>query len=241
MTGIFGDALLGVYLHGSAASGGLRPQSDIDLLAVTAREMTGAEREKLLAAMLRISGRHPAAPGNPRCVELVVFHRAELAAPGYPPRAAFVYGEWLRDAFEAGEKAASSADPEYTLVLAQARRDAVRLLGPPAGDLLPEISGAQVRQAMGDALPALIGGLRSDERNVLLTLARMWRTASDGGFATKDAAAGWAMQRLGDRDRATLDHARKAYLGEIADDWDGRQAEAQALAEELRQRVVALL
>ncbi|MCI0582291.1 MAG: nucleotidyltransferase domain-containing protein, partial [Chloroflexi bacterium] len=34
---VIGDAVLGVYLHGSAVMGGLRPTSDVDVLAVTAR------------------------------------------------------------------------------------------------------------------------------------------------------------------------------------------------------------
>jgi streptomycin 3"-adenylyltransferase len=32
-----GADLIGAYLHGSAAAGGLRPHSDIDLLGVTGR------------------------------------------------------------------------------------------------------------------------------------------------------------------------------------------------------------
>ncbi|MDM7853300.1 hypothetical protein QUF18_20350 [Pseudochrobactrum kiredjianiae] len=36
----------------------------------------------------------------------------------FPARAEFVYGEWLRDSFEAGEVPLPNNDPEYTLVLA---------------------------------------------------------------------------------------------------------------------------
>lgn len=238
---ILGEDLLALYLHGSAVSGGLRPQSDIDLLAVVARSLTDNQRDGLLASLLRLSGTHPGKPGRPRCIEVMVFPLSELAGTSFPPRAEFTYGEWLRDAFEAGRKPMPTRDAEHTLILAQARRDAISLFGPDAPGLLPEIPFKQIGQAMKDALPTLLEGLAGDERNVLLTLARMWRTACTGDFVAKDAAAAWAIPQLPDRDAVTLDHARRAYLGEIADEWSSRSGDAQRLAARLRGTIVALL
>ncbi|GGO50360.1 streptomycin 3-adenylyltransferase [Roseovarius pacificus] len=238
---IFGDALLGVYLHGSAVSGGLQPQSDIDLLVVVDSELTESQRNGLLMDLLRLSGRHPAVPGGPRCLEVVVFCQSELVRGDYPARAEFVYGEWLRDAFEAGESPIPERDPEYSLVIAQAREEAIPLLGPPGDELLTEVSPEHVRQAMRDALPDLLNGLHGDERNVLLTLARMWHTASTGKFITKDAAATWAIPRLSGPDAMTLEHARRAYLGEVTDDWSSQSDAAQKLAGHMGEYVTDLL
>lgn len=238
---VLGDALLGVYLHGSAVSGGLKPQSDIDLLAVVERELTEDQRDELLTELLRLSGRHPAVPGGPRCLEVMVFCRSALARADFPARAEFVYGEWLRDAFEAGERPTPQRDPEYSLLIAQARQEAIPLLGPSGDELLPEVCLKQVRQAMRDALPDLLDGLHGDERNVLLTLARMWHTASTGKFVTKDAAANWAIPRLSGRNATTLDHARRAYLGEVTDHWTGQGDAAQQLAEHLGDHVTSSL
>jgi predicted nucleotidyltransferase len=186
----FDGSLLAVYLHGSAVSGGLRPQSDVDLLVVTERPMTDAMRASLLAALMRTSGRHPASLDGPRCIELMVFLKSHLSASAYPARSAFIYGEWLRDAFGAGDVPRPVSDPEFTLVLAQARQEARALVGPAAAELLPPIPDDHVRQAMRDVLPSLLANLTGDEGNVLLTLARMSRTATTGEFVTKDAAAG---------------------------------------------------
>ncbi len=239
--GLFEDALLAVYLHGSAVSGGLRPQSDIDLLVAIDRPMTEALRKSLLAALLRISGRHPASPGGPRCIEVMLFQNSELAAPEFPARADFIYGEWLRDAFEAGELPVPVTDPEITLVLAQARQEARPLFGPDAAELLPEIPAEHVRQAMRDALPALLNGLHGDERNVLLTLARVWQTATTGKFISKDAAATWVMPHLPEPMTEVLAYAREAYLGRVKDDWGNRQFDARQTANYIHQQVVALL
>lgn len=240
LKGVLGRALIAVYLHGSAVSGKLRPQSDIDLLAVVDRNMTDDQRDDLLTALLRISARHPAARGGPRCIEVMVFLLSDLSENGFPPRAEFTYGEWLRDEFEAGEIPMPTRDPEYTLVLAQARQEAIPLVGQCASELLPGIPLEHVRQAMGEALPALLHGLQGDERNVLLTLARMWHTASTGEFVTKNAAAAWAIPQISDQDAATLDYARRAYLGEIIDEWGSRGCDTQRLAEHLRERVIEL-
>ena len=119
---VLGDALLGAYLHGSAVSGGLRPQSDIDLLAVVDAALAASQRKALLMDLLRLSGRHPAAAGAPRCLEVMVFCKADLAGGDYPAQAEFLYGEWLRSAFEAGEIPIPERDPEYSLIIAQARQ-----------------------------------------------------------------------------------------------------------------------
>ncbi|MBN8952351.1 MULTISPECIES: aminoglycoside adenylyltransferase domain-containing protein [unclassified Rhizobium] len=215
---IFGDHLRGVYLHGSAVSGGLQSQSDVDVLAVIDHPMTGSMRRRLLSCLLEVSGRHPIKSGAPRCIELMVFLQDHLAAPAFPACSEFVYGEWLRDSFEAGEVPEPLCDPEITLGLAQARQQSQPLFGPDLDDLLAEIPLRDIGRAMREALPALLANLHGDERNVLLTLARMWRTAETGEFVTKDAAADWVISRLPEHStRALLELARNAYRGEARD------------------------
>lgn len=238
---IFGKALVAVYLHGSAVAGGLRPQSDVDLIVVAGRPMSDAMRQNLLVELMRISGRHPAPTGGPRCIELMVFEAAALSSLPYPAQAAFVYGEWLRAAFEAGAAAEPVSDPEFTLILAQARREARALFGPPAADILPAIPDDDVRRALRDALPALLGNLEGDERNVLLTLARMWRTATTGDFVSKDAAADWAIPRLPGAVADMLAVARDGYLGRRVDTWDGNGSAVRQTAEVLHRQVAASL
>ncbi|MGQ3673536.1 aminoglycoside adenylyltransferase domain-containing protein [Xanthobacter sp. TB0136] len=239
---VFHPALAGVCLHGSAVAHGLRAQSDIDMLAIIEGTMTDAQRDHLLSGLLEMSGRHPAPPDGPRSLEVMVFARADLSAGLFPVRVQFTYGEWLRGCFEAGSCPAPVADPDNTLVLAQARLASRPLLGPPLSEFLPAIAAEHVRIAIGEALPALVGGLCGDERNVLLTLARMWRTAAQGDFVSKDTAAAWAAPQLPEPASQALAHARAAYLGEVEEgDWRSRQAQAREAASHMRQRILAQL
>lgn len=230
-----------VYLHGSAVSGGLRPRSDVDLLAVIDKEMTPESRKSLAAGLMAISGRYPFDPAGRRPLELIVFSRADMAAALYPARSEFVYGEWLRQAYEAGGIPGPACDPEFTLVLAQAGREAMPLFGPDARELLPLVPQEDIRRAIADALPALLAAQEGDERNVLLTLARMWRTLVSGEFYPKDVAAAWAAGRLPDAQAAVLIAARAAYLGLRENERNGQRPEVRNTIRALRDCVTAEL
>ena len=69
---LFQSELQAMYLYGSAALGGLHPQSDIDLLLVLRGALSEEARNQLTRALLACSGRGgrclPAAAGsNSRC------------------------------------------------------------------------------------------------------------------------------------------------------------------------------
>ncbi|WP_309083520.1 aminoglycoside adenylyltransferase family protein [Chelativorans sp.] len=236
----FGKSLLAAYLHGSAVAGGLRPNSDVDVLAVIGRPITHAERAQLVAGLMKMSGAPGSGDGS-RPLELIVFLRADLTPPSYPARSEFIYGEWLRDAFKAGGVPEPAGDPEMTLILAQARREARTLIGPDPAEMLPVIPQAHIGRAIGDLLPALLASLDGDERNVLLTLARMWRTLSTGEFVPKDVAAEWAAPRLPEEAAGLITCAGREYLGAVSVDWQARRDEVRRVAEDLRQRVLAML
>lgn len=238
---IFGQDLVGVYLYGSGVSGASKPLSDIDLLVVIERPMFAEARLRLAASLLRTSGRYPNRPGEQRCLELSVVLKSELAEPSYPGRCEFLYGEWLRADFERGPVPEPFLDPGVTLMLAQARLESVPIKGPELSDVLTPISAQHVRRAMRDAIPSLVSGLQGDERNVLLTLARMWRTAATGEFVSKDAAASWVAPLVPIEIGETLGVAAEAYLGKAVDDWSARAVEAQQASDYLEGKLLDLL
>lgn len=230
------DSLIAVYLHGSAATSGLRRDSDVDVLVVIEHSLNPALRQQLVSELLAYSA-PPEETTGLRPLEVMIFRRAELVNLPYPACSEFVYGEWLRGALEAGCVPGVECDPELTLVLAQARQEAMPLEGPALAELVPIISREQVRHAIGDLLPNLIAGLEGDERNVLLTLARMWRTLEVGDFVSKGEAAQWAQMRSPAEHAELLEYARQAYLGGIRDHWQERASQALSTARYLLSHV----
>lgn len=201
-----GPDLLGSYLHGSAVLGGLGPASDLDVLAVTRRGLTESERRTLLAGLLEISGLTRAV----RPVELTVVVQSEVRPWRFPPTGDFLCGEWLREAYRAGEVPRPAPMPDLALVLTMTLAGNHPLTGPPPAELLDPVPHADLVQASLAAVPELIRELEEDTRNVLLTLARIWSTLATGVIRPKDEAAGWALEQLAPEHRPVLEHA--AYL-----------------------------
>lgn len=218
--GVLEDAVVGVYLHGSSVVGGLHPTSDIDLLVVTGRPTTPAERRRLIERLLPISGRGDPG-GRSRSVELTVVVQGEVRPWHYPPPLDFQYGDWWRGEFERDNFAPwESPNPDLALQLEMVLQANHPLFGPPPGEVLDAIPSGDVRRAMLDSIPPLLSYLDGDERNVVLTFVRIWTTLATGVIRSKDAAADWALPLLPPEHKAVLSHARAIYLGEEAEGWD---------------------
>jgi streptomycin 3"-adenylyltransferase len=211
---VFGADLAGVYLHGSAVLGGTRPGSDLDLLAVTRRHTTRPQRRTLVEGLLPISG------GASPPVELTVVARSVVRPWRYPPRAEFLYGEWLRADFERGATPRPAPSPDLALLITVVLLGDTPLYGPPPADLLDPVPFGDLVRAMSASVPDLLGDLDWDTANVVLTFARVWTTLATGGIRRKDEAADWVLPRLPRRYRPVLAHARAIYLGETPDRWD---------------------
>lgn len=235
------ELLVAVYLHGSAVAGGLRPHSDVDVLAIINRPLTPEVRRRLTTALMTVSGRYPSDPQGRRPLEVMVFLRTDLDALPYPARSELVYGEWLRQEYEAGRVCEPMSDPELTVVLAHAQQEAIPLSGPNPADVLPAVPKSDIRRAMQDGLPALMTSLPGDERNVLLTLARMWHTLATGEFVSKDKAADWAAAHLLHPPAAVLTDARNDYLQGTERDWQACQPALQQTVRVLHDQVRASL
>jgi predicted nucleotidyltransferase len=212
-------AVLGIYLHGSAAFGSLRPGSDIDLFAVTSRRTTDAERRRLIEQLLPISG-----PGDPtgrsRSINLEIVAQADVRPWRRPARLDLQFGDWYRPEFAKGDFAPWDPESPDLVVLIEMVRQANRpLFGPPPTEVLDPIPWADIRQAMLDCVPDLLSDLSGDERNVLLTFVRIWSTLATGVFRSKDGAADWALPRLPREHRAVLRYARANYLDGEPEAW----------------------
>lgn len=219
---------LAVYLHGSAMDGGLRADSDLDLFAVVDAALSDAQRDALVAGLVPIS-RRGLRPASWRPLELTVV-RADAVRPWrYPPPLELQYGEWMRAAFEAGDRAPwPSVSPDLAVAVTMVRGSGRALIGPPPGQLLDPVPRPDLVRSMTDELPSLLADLDDDTRNVLLTLARMWVTASTGEIRSKDVAAAWAAERMPAELGTVLRRAGALYVDGGFGPWDDMAAVRRA-------------
>ncbi len=69
-------------------------------------------------------------------------------------------------------------------------------------------------------LPGLVSCFKGDERNVLLTLSRMWFALETEEITTKNIAEKWVISKLPERFSPLLAMAKEAYLGNLSDEWE---------------------
>jgi len=219
----FGQDLLGVYLYGSSMVGGLQKYSDIDVFVVANRATTGEEKAQLATALLAISGIYMKSDDRP--IEMTIVEKSAVNPWQYPPLFDFQYGEWLREQFEQGnsEPWQSKEMPDLALLITQLLLASTTLVGPSPDQLLCTIPYKDFMAATIDALPHLMSDLDSDVRNVLLTLARIWRTVATDTIGSKPAAADWAINRLPTKYVPVMERARAICIGDQKEYWQDIQ------------------
>jgi predicted nucleotidyltransferase len=218
---VLGPDAVGAYLFGSAVLGGLRPESDLDVLAVAKCRTTRAQKQALVERLLELSGR-TTPQGRWRRLELTIVVESEVVPWRFPPRFDFQYGDWLRREFERGdvEPWPTTTNRDLATLLTMVLPCDRPLLGPPPAELLEPVPAADLAAAMVGDLGALLDDLEPDTRNVILTLARIWSTLATGAIRSKSNAADWALTRLPEEHRPVLAHARAVYLGDERENWD---------------------
>ena len=223
--------MVGLYLHGSAVDG-LRPDSDIDL------PLTLPERRDLVAVLLELSGwrghadRFPEVAGR-RPIELTGLTAGRVSTVPDHAHRDFQFGEWLRAEFVNGIVPAPADDPDVVLLVAAARARHRVLRGAPIEDVLPVVPPARLRDAAIRVIPAVVAGAAGDERNALLTMARILVTVGDGTIVSKAEAAAAVLPSLPPADRELLDRARHGYLHGDDGDWSGDATRVREVVERM--------
>jgi predicted nucleotidyltransferase len=215
-----GEALVGVYLHGSIVLGGFNPDlSDLDVLAVARRRTTTREKRRLIEILADASG-HPAP------LEFHLLAQEDLEPWQHPTPFDFHYGDVWRDALRADLAEAlgrqSNPDPDLAAHLTIVRQHGVALEGPPPADVFPEVPWNDY----ADSLLRDLRWARSTDRPLpvyrVLSPARIWATFATREIQSKDSGAVWALERIRADLRPVLADALAHYRGETASfDVDG--------------------
>ena len=136
-----------------------------------------------------------------------------------------MYGEWLREQFDKGAIPEPTYDPDLAILLSQLRENSINLFGPEATEVIEPVPMTDIRRAIKE----------------FLTLARMWLTSSSGRICSKDQAAEWAIPKLAKEHATLLEKAKKAYLGDYDDKWEGMETEIIELVNYLKRSIESSL
>lgn len=221
-----GDAMVGLYLHGSLAMGCFNPlTSDVDLLVVVGRELNAAEREQVGEHLVDADRRY----ANP--VELSVVTTAAMRPLRHPAAYEFHFGRDRVERFRAGrvDFTRGGTDPDLAAHVTVALARGVALLGPPVADVFGAVPrAAYLDSIIGDhhwSAELIMAGPDTGTTVVppygVLNAGRVLAAASDGAILSKAESASWLVPRLPARLRPIIEAAEGTYR-------DGRPRDVSA-------------
>jgi hypothetical protein len=186
---VLGPALVGVYLHGSAALGGWSGEhSDIDLLGVVARPLDRRVKRVISARLNHPSLACPARAG----LELSLVTAAVAADP--PRRPPFELHVSTGPSPQTHLGGPAAADPDLLLHFAVCRRGGVAVAGPDPVEVFAEPPRAWL---LGRAAAELRRASRHGTFAYrVLTACRAWRYLEDDALGSKVESGAWARVRL---------------------------------------------
>jgi hypothetical protein len=208
---VLGPALVGVYLHGSAALGGWSAtHSDIDLVGVVARPLDRRVKRVISARLNHPSLVCPARAG----LELSLVTAAVAADPPRRPPFELHVSTGPSPQIHLGGPAA--ADPDLLLHFAVCRRAGVAVAGPDPVEVFAELPRAWLLERAAAELRW--AGRHGTFAYRVLTACRAWRYLEDDVLGSKVESGGWARLRLAEPPEppgvvALVDAAVAAQLG----------------------------
>jgi len=204
---VLGPQLVGLYLHGSLASGDSEPgRSDVDFLVVTAAELPRETIVALQAMHARIS-----ASGLPWATRLEGSYIPQQALRRYDPARA-----WHPALRVDGSFGLDHHTSDWIIQRHLIREQGLTLAGPKPRTLIDPILPDDLRRATVGILREWWEPQLQDHSRLLsseyqsyavLTMCRALYTLERGAVATKSVAARWAQERLGERWAALIARA----------------------------------
>lgn len=217
---VLGNDLIGIYLYGSSLVGGLQRYSDLDLFVVSNRATTLKDKERLSQELLQISGIYQ--NKQKRSIDLIIVEKTDINPWQYPPKFDYHYGDWMRRDFESGnyEPWKTTIMPSLALLVTQVLLSSNTLFGRVPERTLSSVPYADFIAGTVIEMDKLKADVQTDERNVLLTFARIWLTVVTDSIGSKQSAAKWAIQHLPDKYKPLMQRALNSTIGTEPDMWN---------------------
>jgi streptomycin 3"-adenylyltransferase len=183
--GAVGGVLTGVYVHGSLALGGFRPdRSDVDVLAVIDAPLSPDRQGKVADALLRAA--YPCPGTGLECSVITAATAADLGDCRFEVHVA------TPDTAVIGE--GRGGDPDLVLYAEVCRRSGITVTGPPADSVFGAVPYDRLRTAIVDEMAWGLSAWRQASapfEYAVLNTCRGLLFARDGSLRSKVAGGEW--------------------------------------------------
>lgn len=227
---ILGDALVGVYAHGSMAFGCFEPEtSDLDFLVVVETEPTDAQKRNLLEILLQLEAFAPT-----KGFEMSVVLAADCAAPEHPIPFCLHYSNAHRAACQQDMAAyiarMKGNDPDLAAHFTVTRAVGKAVWGKPVAQVFGEVPWtAYLDSIRADVADALVD-VAANPVYVILNLCRVLAAIREGAVLSKAQGGAWGLANLPEEYHGVIRAALEAYEGSGECHVDGRDFARWAVA-----------
>lgn len=231
----FGDNLVGIYLHGSAAMGCFNPaSSDIDLIVVIKDALDFDKRRAYIDDMVRLNARAPK-----KGLEVSVVRREVCDPFVYPTPFEFHFSPTYLDAcVNAPDEYARSvghSDPDLAAHFTVIRKRGRVLLGEGIPAVFGEVDGKYYMDSIWTDVSDSESDILSEPVYIVLNLARVLAYTREGLVLSKAEGGKWALDNLPREFMPVVEGALCEYGGKNRMD-----ADAAALTEYARYMLDAI-
>ena len=231
----FGDNLVGIYLHGSAAMGCFNPtSSDIDLIVVIKDALDFDKRRAYIDDMVRLNARAPK-----KGLEVSVVRREVCDPFVYPTPFEFHFSPMYLDAcVNAPDEYARSvghSDPDLAAHFTVIRERGRVLLGEGIPAVFGEVDGKYYMDSIWTDVSGSESDILSEPVYIVLNLARVLAYTLEGLVLSKAEGGKWALDNLPREFMPVVEGALCEYGGKNRMD-----ADAAALTEYARYMLGAI-
>ena len=193
---IFGENLVGVYLHGSLAMGCFNPEkSDIDLLAVTEAPADREQKRRLLALCVALNEEAP-----PKGLEMSLVRHADCLRPVHPIPFDLHFSpahlDWYRRDVEDYLDKMHGSDPDLAAHFTITRARGVCVWGAPIAEVFGEVPRRAYLDSILSDIESAEEDVCEDPVYVTLNLCRVCAFAEEGLIQSKREGGEWALESV---------------------------------------------
>ncbi len=208
---VFGENLVGIYLHGSLAMGCLNPEkSDLDLILVVENSPTVEEKRNFSEELLKLSSEAPK-----KGFELSIVRRAVCAPFQYPTPFEFHYSDGHKEAvltdLSAYIEKMQGEDKDLGAHFTIINHYGIALYGPP----VPEIFAPVPKKDYIDSIWFDVQNAESDILDyplyITLNLCRVLGYLKEDLVLSKKTGGEWGMKNVPEKYRSLVQAAYSAY------------------------------
>ena len=211
---VLGTNLIGLYAHGSIATGGFDSRrSDLDLLALVHRRLSDVTKRSMIECMFALSG-------DPRPIEMSIIARGDIVPWRHPAPFQLCWSEDWREHYrrQLGDGSwrrwhrEHPRDGDLAAHIAMTRARGVSLFGPPPARAWPFVPVDDLVQSLVSDGRWARQLLRKDPRMAryaVLNACRRLALIRRGFLLSKVEGAVWAFRELPARWRAVIAAARR--------------------------------